>query len=86
MLGKDLFNTNAGIVIYRNGSFIDDEVFYSSPSNTFYDVKTGHLIEENDSLKAKKEDTAVQLEYSDDILIHNLLKKYNEDNSLGDSN
>jgi len=86
MLGSDLFNSTKGNVIYRNGSFMDGEVYYYSPNNTYYNIETGVIIPENDTLKEKKDFASTQLEYSDNILKHNLLKKYAKDNDLSVSN
>lgn len=80
VLGKDLFDTNEGNVLFRNGSFTDGNIYYHAPSNTYYDIKSGDKLSENDDLKSKKEDVLTQLEYSDNILKRNLLKKYMEDN------
>lgn len=81
VFGKDLFNTEDDRVIFRNGSFIDGTVYYDSPSNAYYDIKNDIKLEQSDTLKAEKEDISKQLDYSDEILKHDLLKKYNtEDN------
>lgn len=80
MMGKDLFNSDSGKVIFRNGSFTDGKVFYISWTNTYYDIKSGKEIEETDELKKLKEEYNKELEYSDDILNHNLVKVFeNED-------
>lgn len=78
MMGKDLFNSKEGKVIFRNGSFSDGKVFYLSAQDTYYDIKTGQKLIENDNFKNTKEATINQLEYSDLILKHNLIKKFNE--------
>ncbi|WP_027625307.1 LTA synthase family protein [Clostridium lundense] len=77
MMGKDLFNSTEGKVIFRNGSFTDGKTFYLSAGDTYYDIKTGQKITENDNLKNAKEASINQLEYSDLILKHNLIKKFN---------
>lgn len=76
--GKDLFNSKDGNVIFRNGSFTDGNIYYSSASNTYYDIASDSIIKEDDTLKSKKEYMQMQLEYSDEILKHDLLKKYNK--------
>lgn len=78
LMGEDLLNTGSGNVIFRDGSFINDSVYYSSQNNTYYNVKTGEKISETDLLKDKKEDTLNKLNYSDSILKHNLLKKFED--------
>ena len=81
MFGKDLLNSNSNKVVFRNGSFTDGNVFYVSWTNTYYDIKTGKVIPETDELKNKKESYNKELEYSDDILNHNLIKTFNGDKS-----
>lgn len=78
MLGKDLFNHKDGKVTFRNGSFSDGKIFYISPLNSYLNISTGEKIEEDDTLKNLKEKTINELEYSDLILKHNLLKKFKE--------
>lgn len=76
MLGKDILNNNSGKVIFRNGSFTNGKVFYVSWTNTYYDVKTGEKVPETEALKAEKEQYLKELQYSDDILNHNLIKTF----------
>jgi phosphoglycerol transferase MdoB-like AlkP superfamily enzyme len=76
--GKDLFNSKDETVIFRNGSFLDGTVYYSASSGSYYNIKDSSIIEENEELQAKREDVLVQLEYSDDILKHDLLNKYSD--------
>jgi lipoteichoic acid synthase len=76
LMGKDMFNSKDGKLIFRNGSFTDGNVFYLAPSDTYYDIKTGNTIEANDNLKNKKDDALNELEYSDEILKHNLIKEF----------
>lgn len=74
-LGKDLFNTKDNTVIFRSGSFTDGTVYYSSQENLYYNISDNKITEENEELKSKKENSAKHLEYSDEILKHDLLKK-----------
>ncbi|MCR3761629.1 LTA synthase family protein [Clostridium felsineum] len=79
MFGRDVLNVNDGDstnVTFRNGSFTDGNVFYVSWTNTYYDIKTGKKVKETPELKKKKEAATTQLEYSDDLLNHNLLKSF----------
>lgn len=72
--GKDILNSSSENVIFRNGSYTDGKVFYVSWSNTYYDIATGKTIAETEELKKKKEEALKELNYSDDILNHNLIK------------
>lgn len=78
LLGKDMFNAKDGSVVFRNGSFTDGKIFYLSQYNKFYDVSTGKIIPESDELDDKKKNAQKMLEYSDDVLNHNLLKEFNK--------
>lgn len=79
LLGSDIFNTKDELVVFRNGSFTDGNVFYLSQLNKYYDISTGKEIKETSKLKEKKASAQKELEYSDDVLNHNLLKKFNEE-------
>ncbi|WP_411682298.1 LTA synthase family protein [Clostridium thailandense] len=74
--GKDIMNTNTQYILFREGSFTDGKVFYISWTNTYYDIATGKTIAETPELKMKKEEILNDLSYSDDILNHNLIKKF----------
>lgn len=76
LMGKDLFNSNDKNVIFRDGSFTDGKYYYLSQTDTFYDMSTDEKVTEDDALKNEKENAINQLEYSDAILKHNLLKKF----------
>ncbi|WP_411680931.1 LTA synthase family protein [Clostridium thailandense] len=80
MMGKDLFNSDSGKVIFRNGSFTNGKVFYVSWTNTYYDIKSGKQVEETDELKKLRDEYNKELEYSDDILNHNLIKVFENGN------
>ncbi|WPC42601.1 LTA synthase family protein [Clostridium sp. JS66] len=75
-MGKDLFNSSEGDIIFRDGSFIYNNYYYVSQKNSYYNISTNQKIDETDSLKKKKEDVLNQLQYSDEILKHNLFKKF----------
>lgn len=80
MFGKDILNSDNGKVVFRNGSFTDGNVFYVSWTNTYYDIKSGKQIEETDQLAKMKEEYNKELQYSDDILNHNLIKVFEANN------
>lgn len=72
--GKDILNSTSQKVIFRNGSYTDGKVFYVSWTNTYYDISTGKPITETSDLKQKKQQALTELNFSDDILNHNLIK------------
>lgn len=75
MLGNDLLNVKDPKVTFRNGSFTDGRVFYISWTGEYYDIKTGEKITETEELKAKKQESSKDLQSSDELLNHNLIKK-----------
>ncbi|NFQ67518.1 LTA synthase family protein [Clostridium sporogenes] len=75
MLGNDLLNVKEPKVTFRNGSFTDGRVFYISWTGEYYDIKTGEKITEAEELKAKKQESSKDLQSSDELLNHNLIKK-----------
>lgn len=77
VFGRDLFNTNEQKVIFKNGAFIKDNILYIPWVNSYYDLKTGKKVNETQNLKKDKNDDAKELNYSDDILEHNLLRNLN---------
>jgi len=77
--GKDLFNSKEGHVIFRNGSFTDGNIFYLSQNNSYYSIASSKKLPETEELKSKLKTSMTELEYSDEILKHNLLPK--QDNS-----
>ncbi|WP_392486580.1 LTA synthase family protein [Haloimpatiens sp. FM7315] len=78
MFGQDIFNVKDRFLVFRTGSFIDNNVFYSSSTKKYYDLKTALEVAETKELKKKKDEALKQLDYSDTLLDHNLIKKYKE--------
>lgn len=73
--GKDLLNSTTGKVIFRNGSFTDGKVYYTAITDRYYDISSGKVLPKSKSLIDYKNQCINQLQYSDEILNHNLLKK-----------
>lgn len=84
MLGNDLLNVKDPKVTFRNGSFTDGKSFYISWTGEYYDIKTGEKITETDDLKAKKQESAKDLQNSDELLNHNLMKKLEAESKGGE--
>ncbi len=76
MFGTDLLNTKSNVVSFRDGSFTNGSDFYVASTGTYYDQTTKAVIQPTTSLQKMKTNTLNQLEYSDDILNHNLLKTF----------
>ena len=74
--GKDLFNTTKNTVIFRNGTFTDGNSFYVSQTDSYYDIKTEQKIPQDATLSQEKTDAITALQYSDEVLQHNLIKSF----------
>lgn len=76
-MGRDLLNSEEGFVVFRNGSFVTNDISYISNSNTAYDIKTGEVIvqEEYEVEKALAEK---YLDYSDTIMEFDLIDDIKE--------
>jgi len=77
MLGEDLLNASAHKVIFRDGSYTDGSIYYFAGTNCYYDMKSGNQIAETLELKQAKEFALKELNYSDNILDHNLISILN---------
>lgn len=77
-LGKDLLNSTDGKVIFRNGSFTDGNIYYLSPSDSYYDIKTGQKLKATDEMKEMKDSYISDLQVSDDLLNKNLIKDFKQ--------
>lgn len=76
MFGTDLLNTKTNVVSFRDGSFTNGTNFYVAATGTYYDEQTKGKVPETPELLKMKTNTLNQLEYSDDILNHNLLRTF----------
>ena len=74
-LGHDIFNTkNNNIVIFPNGNFITNQVYYSNVNGKYKTLKPGSVLDEN-YVNDRVEYTEKRLEVSNAIIVHNLIKK-----------
>lgn len=76
MFGTDIINAKNNVVTFRNGSYTDGSTFYVSSTDTYYDMQSKSEVQPTAEMLTQKDATLTQLEYSDDILNHNLLKKF----------
>lgn len=77
MLGRDLLNSEDGLVIMRHGYFRNNKYLSLTSDGVAFDVETGekYLL---DNLQKEKELTENSLEYSDKIIENNLVKEMTE--------
>jgi len=77
VMGRDLLNSGSGVVIFRDGSFITETVYYKAQDDVYLDAATGQVLQPTSELLDLKADVLSRLNYSDTILKHDLLKKFN---------
>ncbi|HYE11981.1 MAG TPA: LTA synthase family protein [Patescibacteria group bacterium] len=66
-LGRDLLNSQEGLVTLRNGSFVTNGMVYSSNENICYDIETGKELPIS-QYSEKKQEAERLLDYSDTII------------------
>ena len=79
-LGSDIFNTNNdNTVIFPNGNYVTNKIYYNSQSDEAYDIEKKEVIskelEPREYINKRTKETDKKLNISNDILVYNLLKK-----------
>ncbi len=79
-LGHDIFNIkNKNIVVFPNGNFLTNSLYYNNASEKYYITKLGITIDE-DYIEDCKNYAELRLEVSNAMIVHNLI--YNEGPTL----
>ena len=74
-LGHDIFNIkNNNIVIFPNGSFLTNLVYYSNTNDKYKTLKSGVVLDKN-YIKERANYTEKTLDVSNAIIVHDLIKK-----------
>lgn len=69
--GNSLFSEGDNLVVLRDGGYVKGNLFYCSKDNTTYDLTTGAVVKNDESLITK---TKEQLKASDNIFKYNYFK------------
>ncbi len=73
-LGHDIFNIkNNNIVVFPNGNYITNEVYYSNQNGKYKTLKNNAVLDE-DYVKSRADYAEERLEVSNAIIVHNLIK------------
>ena len=73
-LGHDIFNIkDKNIVVFPNGNYLSNEVYYSSANGKFKTIKNNAVLDE-DYVKSLADYAEERLEVSNAIIVHNLIK------------
>ena len=74
-LGKDIMSIKKddGIVVFKDGSFITDKIYYNAKKNEVYTLVSGILEDDYVSKRSNYADKIIEV--SNDIIIYNLIKE-----------
>jgi len=74
-LGKDIMSIKKedGIVVFKDGSYITDKIYYSAKNNEAYTISSGIL--ENDYISKRSEYADKIIEVSNNIIVYDLISK-----------
>lgn len=73
-LGHDIFNIkNNNIVVFPNGNYVTNEVYYSNQNGKYKTLKTNAVLDEN-YVKTRADYAEERLEVSNAIIVHDLIK------------
>lgn len=72
--GRDLINSEDGLVVLRNGSFVTNDKMYISNENSCYDLQTGEVLP-LEKYQQQKEVADRYLDYSDTMIKYNLINE-----------
>lgn len=72
LLGTDLLGNNKNIVIFRNKSFTDGQIYFSTLNNLVYNLKTGKILDSNKYTKLI-EQSQKKVYISDTVIMKNLM-------------
>lgn len=71
--GRDLLNADAGFAAFRNGSAVDDRLYWHADSQSAWDTRTGTRHDGPGAARLAAR-AARELRYSDAVLIHDLVR------------
>lgn len=75
-MGNDIMSKSEKIVIFPNGNFLTNKVYYNNTKDEYYPL-TNEAID-TDYINRLKEYTETRLEVSNDIIVHDLIKNEEE--------
>ena len=79
-LGHDIYDIGEdNYVLFPSGNFVTNKVYYSNTSNNYLTLKENIMIED-DYIEKLKNTVEKELSVSNDIIVHDLIRK--EGNSI----
>ncbi len=80
-LGHDVFNTNDHFIIFPNSNFLTDKMYYDSQNDEAI-ILDGNSVIESDYIDKYSERAEKEIAVSNDIIVHDLIKKTKESNEV----
>ena len=77
-LGHDIFSIQDNVVVFPNGSFITDKVYYDGSSQEYRQLDLNSSIS-IDYLTENQDEASKMINISNNIITHNFIKKYREE-------
>lgn len=76
-LGKDIFNVNENTVVFVDGSYVSEKIYYNSQKDESYAIKNGAISEKYVKKRSLLADN--QIEISNNIIEYDLIKELEEE-------
>jgi lipoteichoic acid synthase len=80
-LGNDIFNTTENVVVFPNGNWLTNKIYYNAQKEEAITLKEGEVITPDYIEKYSKHAQEV-VSISDSIIVYDLIKKSNETQTL----
>lgn len=80
-LGNDIFNITDNTVVFSNGNFLTNKVYYNSQKNEYFVINNNDIITE-EYIRENQQKADKILSLSSDLIIYDLIKREREDTSL----
>lgn len=75
-LGHDIMNLDDNIVVFPNGNWLTNNIYYNSQKDQYKVLNTDYIVN-NDEISKNNEYAAKRLEISNDIILYDLIKNEN---------
>ncbi|MBP3635671.1 MAG: sulfatase-like hydrolase/transferase [Bacilli bacterium] len=76
-LGNDIMNLKDNIVVFPNGNWLTNNIYYNSQKDQYKVLNTDYIVD-NDEISNNNEYVSRRLEISNDIILYDLIKNEND--------
>ena len=75
-LGNDVMSLNDNIVIFPNGNWLTNNIYYNSQKDQYKILNTDYIVN-TDEIEKNNEYASKRLEIANDIILYDLIKNEN---------